>query len=177
MTVFSQSKADSAPMTWRRFAQSLRQNHAMEHATIHIVSQRVPGLELAGRSAPAGFYLYGPAPTTLVASAAGEALARLQAGERGLAVHPRCGTNLSIGALMAGGLTLLTIGRRRRSIWKMAPEALLAIMMGLFIAQPVSYMVQQRVTTDADVRNVRIAGVTQRQFAGQIAHFVRLERD
>ena len=82
-----------------------------------------------------------------------------------------------MGALFAGALTLLTIGRRRRSTLEMAPEVLLAIMVGLFIAQPVSYVVQQRVTTDAAVHDVRIAGVTQEQFAGQVAHFVRLERD
>ena len=72
---------------------------------------------------------------------------------------------------------MLTIGRRRRSTWEMAPEILLAIMVGLFVAQPVAYLVQQRVTTDAAVRHLRVAGVTQEQFAGQVAHFVRLERD
>lgn len=169
--------APAGALTLKRLITALRQNHALEHATIHIISQRVPSLQLMGRSTPGGFYLYGPAPTTLVASAAGEALARLQAGESSLAVHPRCGTNLAVGALVAGAATMLALGRRQRSRWEMAPDVVLAIALGLFIAQPLAHLVQERLTTSPSVDDVRIAGVTQEHFAGQVAHFVQLERD
>lgn len=177
MTISGPTTAPAGGLTLPRLVTALRQNHALEHATIHVISQRAPHLELMGRSAPGGFYLYGAAPTTLVAASAGEALARLQAGERSLAVHPRCGTNLAVGALTAGALTLLALGRRQRSRWEMAPDILLAITLGLFIAQPLAYLTQERITTLATVDDVRIAGVTQAHFAGQIAHFVQLERD
>jgi len=169
--------APAGPSGLRRFLDALRQNHAMEHATIHVISQRHPHLQLMGRTTPGGFYLYGEAPTTLVASAASEALARLQAGESSLAIHPRCGTNLAVGALVAGAATMLALGRRRRSRWEQAPDILLAITLGLFLAQPLAYSVQERVTTSADVSDVRIAGVTQEWFAGQAAHYIALERD
>ena len=72
---------------------------------------------------------------------------------------------------------MLALGRRQRSRWEQAPDVLLAITLGLFIAQPLAFLVQERVTTLAAVHDVRIAGVTQQNVAGQIAHFVQLERD
>ena len=36
-----------------------RRNHGLEHATITILSQRIRGVSLVGRSTPNGFHLYG----------------------------------------------------------------------------------------------------------------------
>ncbi len=70
----------------------VRRNHALEHATIHVLSRRYRDLHVMGRSTPNGFILYGDLPTDAVYEAAQEALERLRAGERHLAVHPACGT-------------------------------------------------------------------------------------
>ncbi|MCS7002242.1 MAG: DUF6391 domain-containing protein, partial [Dehalococcoidia bacterium] len=41
-----------------------RQNHALEHATISILLQRLPQpVRLIGRSTPFGFYIHGDVPT------------------------------------------------------------------------------------------------------------------
>src|SRR5450432_4134839 len=77
-----------------------RRNHGLEHATIHILSQRVSNLKMAGRSTDSGFVLLGDAPTEQVEAAVREALRRMSAGEHGLAVHPNCGTNLVTTGLM-----------------------------------------------------------------------------
>ena len=54
----------------------IRRNHALEHATIHLLSARHPHLSLVGRSDTAGFYLFGNVPTELVDEAVHEALSR-----------------------------------------------------------------------------------------------------
>lgn len=154
-----------------------RQSHALEHATIHILSRHHPGLQVMGRSTPAVFYIYGDVETPLLASSASEALARLQAGESHLAIHPRCGTNLAIGALLSGIASMLVFGRRRRSPWEELPQAFLAISGALFLAQPVGYSFQQHVTTTPDVHDVRIGKIERQMLGNQIAHHISLERD
>jgi hypothetical protein len=101
------------------FVAALRRNHALEHATMHILGQRQPYLNAVARTALDGFYVYGMVDTRALADTASEGLARLQAGETDLAVHPRCGTNLAVAGLLAGLLPALRpgrhVGRDRRS--------------------------------------------------------------
>jgi hypothetical protein len=85
------------------FIGDTRRNHALEHATIHILSERFPRLAMAGHSNPTGFFLLGELPTEHVREAVTEALARLQNGERHLAIHEGCGTNY----VVTGGLAAL----------------------------------------------------------------------
>lgn len=152
-----------------------RQNHALEHATIHILSRQHPGRQLMGRSTSAGFYVYGDVPTMAVASAVSEALARLQAGESHLAVHPRCGTNLAVGALLGGIASTLALRRTRRPFWEELPEVFLALTAALLLAQPLGLTVQQRVTTSANVSDVRVAGIERRVLGRHVSHMVSLE--
>ena len=79
---------------------NIRQNHALEHATMHILTRSVPSLRLMGRSDWGGFTLYGEVDTQQVLCAVTEGLARLKEGQSWLAVHPRCGTNLATTALL-----------------------------------------------------------------------------
>ncbi len=97
----------------------LRQVHALEHATVWVLSesQRVnPALHqddpvpivdnqlLSGLSTEKGFYLYGEVKTSDLQRAVTLAQYRLTHGEWDLAVHPRCGTNLSVAILLTVGL-------------------------------------------------------------------------
>ncbi|MBE9507029.1 MAG: hypothetical protein IMY86_03185, partial [Chloroflexi bacterium] len=41
----------------------VRRNHALEHATMHVLSERYRNLRLVGRSSLWGFYIYGNVPT------------------------------------------------------------------------------------------------------------------
>lgn len=96
----------------------LRQVHALEHATVWVLSDRakpykcttggaLPDNELlGGMSTDRGFYLYGQVATAELHRAAQIALQRLTAGEWHLAVHPRCGTNVSVGMLLTAGFAL-----------------------------------------------------------------------
>jgi hypothetical protein len=97
----------------------VRQVHALEHATIWLLSGDLPDEtvspsnqhwgrngSLGGMSTEQGFYVYGTVTSMQLRQAAHSALLRLVNGNWDLAVHPRCGTNLSVGMMLAAGLVL-----------------------------------------------------------------------
>lgn len=153
----------------------IRRNHAAEHATIHILASWVPNLRVAGRADTRGFWLYGDVPTDVVRSAANEALARLQAGEAHLAVHPRCGTNLAVAGVLAGLSSLLVTSGRSRSPLSRLPHMLLATTLAVLAAQPLGPVVQERVTTSPDLQGVRVKDVIRQSAGGMTVHRVLLE--
>src|SRR3990172_9385202 len=79
-----------------------RRNHALEHATIHLLARKLSNQRMAGHSNPTGFFIFGEVQTQDVWVASTEALERLRLGESGLAIHPGCGTNFAVSALLAG---------------------------------------------------------------------------
>ena len=70
------------------FGRRIRQNHALEHATITILSRVVPDLRVSARSSSNGFMIFGDVDLGQLRRALDEALSRLQAGEAELAIHP-----------------------------------------------------------------------------------------
>ena len=150
----------------------MRGNHALEHATMHILAQRAPGRYLLGRTTPAGFTLYGEVTADVVGQAAGEAWSRLQAGHRYLAIHPNCGTNIATAGVLAGfGAFLAMEARRPKSRWERLFQVLWATTLGVLLAQPLGQRVQAWLTTSARVANARIGGITsQRQGSFQRHH-------
>lgn len=98
----------------------LRQVHALEHATVWVLSETGPATTkkasfsptrtdnetLGGLSTEKGFYLYGEVPPQQLQRGVITALQRFREGEWDLAVHPRCGTNVSVALLLTAGLTL-----------------------------------------------------------------------
>jgi hypothetical protein len=150
----------------------IRQNHALEHATMHILSQCNPYVQLMGRSTSGGFYIYGDLDTRQVANAASEALVRLQQGEEHLAVHPRCGTNLAVTAVLAGTAAFAaTLGRSRSKLDRL-PLALTAATIGAIVAQPLGHRIQERITTTPAVFGLHIVDVQRREQGRFISHKV-----
>ncbi|MDO9301831.1 MAG: DUF6391 domain-containing protein, partial [Anaerolineales bacterium] len=86
------------------FILETRRNHALEHATLHMLARTHKG-RMAGHSNPTGFFLLGDFSTQDIWAAATEALERLREGESGLAIHAGCGTNLATTALLAATLS------------------------------------------------------------------------
>ncbi len=92
----------------------VRQVHALEHATVWILSGAKSSLNsdpadddsLGGLSTEQGFYLYGQVSTDEVRRAVQAALQRITQGEWDLAIHPRCGTNVSVGMMLTASLAL-----------------------------------------------------------------------
>jgi hypothetical protein len=148
-------------MSQRSLVQCLRQHHGLEHATITLLSQRLPGVQLVGRSDLQGFIVFGNVNTATLRAAAENALARLQAGETMLAVHPNCGTNLVTAGALSGLAALLFGSGRRRSLWDRLPSAILGATLALLVAHPVGRWMQAKVTTTSNVRGLRIASVVK----------------
>jgi hypothetical protein len=138
-----------------------RRNHALEHATIHILSERLPGRPMAGHSNPTGFFLIGDLPTEHVCAAVSEGLTRLQNGEKHLAIHPGCGTNY----IVTGGLAALfaflgmTGTRNNRERLERVPLLVLLSTLAFMIGQPLGPALQKRVTTEADPGGLTIVDV------------------
>lgn len=147
------------------FGRRTRQNHALEHATVTLLSQSLPTLNASARSNSRGFIIFADVPVDDVRQAAEEALERLQAGESELAIHPNCGTNLAVGLSLAmvGSLFALTALRPRTRIATVAAGSLA----GITVARPVGTLMQRYVTTLADVQDIRLKSVRRRRFFGR----------
>jgi hypothetical protein len=157
---------------------AIRQNHALEHATIHVLSQRFPYRRLVGRSNMlSGFVIYAALDSQTVEEAAREALARLQQGEAYLAVHPRCGTNLAVTSVMAGVAAFGATLGPSRSRWERLPLALMAATLASIAAQPLAHKVQERVTTSPEVDGLSIRGIRRAKRGSVVSHTVLVGRE
>ncbi len=154
-----------------------RRNHALEHATIHVLSERNPSLRLVGRSDWTGFTLYGPVDTNELTGALASALQRLQAGEAELAVHPRCGTNLATGMVLGGLASTAALSGHRRSRLERAVQLALGLGAAVALAQPLGAKLQEHVTTSPDVANLRVARILPLRRGNVIVHRIETVQD
>ena len=146
------------------FGRRIRQNHALEHATITILSGMVPDLRVSARSSSNGFIIFGDVDLGKLRLALDEALRRLQAGEAELAIHPNCGTNLAV------GVSVITIGTMLGMVSSHARTRLVSAaassVAGLMAARPLGEVVQKYVTTLPDLEGVRVTDISRRQIFG-----------
>jgi hypothetical protein len=153
----------------------IRRNHGLEHATLHVLSERFPRQSMAGHSDLNGFWLLGDLPTEDVHFAVKEALSRLQKGESFLAVHPNCGTNFVTSGALAGGAAFLALfgaGRRTRDRLERLPMAISLATLALIIAQPLGMLLQQNVTTSGQPGELEVIGITPTHQGSMKAHRV-----
>lgn len=166
----------------------LRQVHALEHATVWVLGEsnsefqitstsknrQVDNELIGGLSTEQGFYLYGQVNIASLQRAVHVALQRLTGGESNLAVHPRCGTNVSVGMLITVGLAL--------GIHLLLPRGPIEQLLGLGVAAttaaqlaPELGILAQRYVTTAIPFNLTIEDITvTRDVWGRSAHFVRV---
>jgi hypothetical protein len=138
----------------------LRRNHALEHATIVVMMEREPGRKFNGFSTDDGFFVQGVRSTEEVDSAAREALRRLRAGEKKLAVHRNCGTTIVAANLLAAIFFLGAVGV---GFYLGGNQLYLLILGGVILSfalrVPLSLFLQRFVTTDADLSNAEVGWV------------------
>jgi hypothetical protein len=153
----------------------LRRNHALEHATIHLLSARYPWGTFIGRSDVQGFYLFGDVPGTAVREAVVEALARLRAGDSRLSIHPQCGTNLLTSGVLGASAAFAAFAGSptSRSRLSRLPMAILLTALALLVAQPLGTALQRSVTTQADPQTLRVDEVRTWQRGRTTLHRVR----
>ncbi len=155
----------------------VRQNHAAEHATVHLLSARGLNGRLVGRSDWGGFWLYGPVETEAVAAAVREGLARLQTGQGELAIHPRCGTNLAATALVTAAATMASAQIPWRTRWQQFLRVGAALLAALAVAPTVGLLAQRHLTTTADLRGVRLRAIHRGQHGTLTTHRVLLAHE
>src|SRR5579871_1115243 len=146
------------------FGRRIRQNHALEHATITILSGYIPDLRVSARSNSRGFTIFGDVDLGQLRRALDEALRRLQAGEAQLAIHPNCGTNLVVGVSLLAAGTLLGMTSSRSST--RIASAAASSFAGFMAARPLGEYVQKHVTTLPDLRGVRVTEIYRRKVLG-----------
>ena len=143
------------------FVLETRRNHALEHATLHVLAEKYPTHPMAGHSNPTGFFILGDLPTEDVQSAAIQALTRLRAGESGLAIHAGCGTNLATTAILAGTFAWFAMRGAKSTFGRILrlPFAIMFALLGFALSKPLGPMLQQKITTDANVGDLQIIDV------------------
>ncbi|MDI3540605.1 MAG: hypothetical protein PWP66_143 [Thermosediminibacterales bacterium] len=155
----------------------LRQNHALEHATINVI-QEYYGKELllSGFAKENGFYIRGPIRPELLEEAAKVGLARLNAGDTYLAIHEKCGTSIAMSNFVASVVFLLFLFKLGYfNLFNILVAMVLANMFGPLLGK----MTQQFLTTTHDVSDIEIIGIDYNYpqfgviFPGNMEYFVR----
>src|SRR5205807_8561045 len=149
---------------------AVRQNHALEHATIVLLSKKFPDVRLAGVSSALGFFVFGDLPTESILPAAQEALTLLRTTSPELAIHERCGTNLAVTAMLTG-LSAMTVARMRRPYGSLN-NVILATMGAMIASRPLGLTVQRYITTQTPNPSMTITDVRPLTVFGAPAHFV-----
>lgn len=139
----------------------LRRNHALEHATIAVMMEREPGRRFNGFSDDDGFLVQGVRSTGEVETAAREALQRMSAGEKRLAVHRNCGTTIVAANMLAAVFFLVGVGVGLYLSWPLYLLILAGVVLSLALRVPLSLLLQRFVTTDADLSNAEVGWAEQ----------------
>ena len=149
----------------------IRRNHGLEHATIHMLSEKHKQFSAQGNSNHQGFSLniYGDITEEDVAVAVAEAHRRMKEGDKKLAVHPNCGTVLlttaTMGALASQSAFSLEQRRQRRSqmdfsvFFNGLPAAILAGVLSLILSKPLGLALQEKFTTDGNLGDLEVVSV------------------
>ena len=149
----------------------IRRNHGLEHATIHVLTEKHKNFSAQGNSDHRGFSLnvYGDVAEDQVEAAVREAHARLRGGERQLAVHPNCGTVLVTTAAMATLAVQLVIGLESRrtetpagrlaTLFNTGPMAILMATLAIIVSRPLGMKLQAQYTTDGRIGDLEVVRV------------------
>lgn len=160
-----------------RFWEKIRRNHGLEHATISLL---LPSMRhnsvVAGYSLPSGFLILGEVATEQVVEQANAALKRMRNGERELAVSPFCGTNIVVAAALATLGTAIPLWMGRRGL-KALNRAYSNATLALVASRPIGRIVQERLTTSADVEMVRVTRVQRYDVGPATVHWVATSFD
>ena len=138
-----------------------RRNHALEHATLKILARKYNDKNLAGHSNPTSFFLFGDIAMEDIRNAINEAITRLRAGERELAIHPGCGTNFATSMILPAAFAFVPMQRVRSNFWRFVlfPFAIGFAVFGYILSKPLGPWLQRNVTTEANLGNLQVVEI------------------
>ncbi len=148
----------------------VRENHALEHATIVLLSKRFPDTRFSGISFASGFFVFGEVPTEAIRPTADQALSLLRGDHPEMAIHERCGTNLAVAGILTSA-SAMSVARLRRP-YNTFNNVMLATTAAMIAARPLGLLVQRFLTTRTPASNMRVVKVTRLSLFGSPAHFV-----
>jgi hypothetical protein len=167
------------PILNNPYIRRVRRNHGLEHASVHMLSKRVPNLSVAGRSDAAGFWLMGNLETSQVEQAVNEALQRMRGGEHNLAIHPNCGTSLLTTGTLVGFAALAgSVGVRRGIMDYMSrlPTVILMSIVAIVFSRPLGLKLQEHFTTLGDPGDLRVESIEKKETTGPFGGKITLHR-
>ncbi len=173
------SLVDVAAREIKTFLPQTRKNHALEHATINLLEEKSGRCAYSGYSIHKGFWILGKATIQDVQEMVDLALARLKNGERDLAIHQSCGTNLAVsGTLTAlGALAALSGTRNKKEQFSRFSSLVLVSGLMIQLSKPLGLFVQENVTTDPDLTGLSIRGIETGEIRGIPYFFIRTRLD
>ena len=136
----------------------VRQNHALEHATVSLLLKSGYRPPLGGYSTPGGFFIFGRCSLDAITDAVSEGYGRLTTGESELAVSPYCGTNLLTGAVLSGVASALVIGFKGPRKVRI-PLAIAAALGVAVISRPLGNRIQKNITTLGNLNDLTVVDI------------------
>jgi len=158
----------------------LRQVHALEHATVWVLSNlenkhSKDNPSIGGLATEQGFFLYGKINLLLLNKAVKIALTRLQHGEWDLALHPRCGTNAAVAAAMTTTAMLAAHVILPKNFFSQALGLGLTGLACNYFAPEIGMSVQKYLTTSIPF-NLQVQEISRAvDQQGRSAHFISLK--
>jgi hypothetical protein len=158
--------------------QRTRRNHAIEHAAMHMLARTGLATRLAARSDWRGLTFYGEVDPATLKRSIDAGLLALETGNSGLAVHPRCGSMVSVSFLL-GLLTvwLAESGLRRGATPARGALTLAGIASASLIARPLGERVQAHLLTNSEVGNARLVSIRPSRFGPLTVHRATIAHD
>jgi hypothetical protein len=153
----------------------IRRNHAIEHAALHLLGRSPHPPRLAARSDWRGLTFYGDVDLAVLRRAVNGALFELSTGQRRLAVHPRCGSMVSV-SLLLSLLSLRLVRSGLRPGYSAARNILTLAGLGsaALIARPLGEALQAHVLTDSDPGGARLVSIHSSRLGTLAIHRVTL---
>lgn len=153
----------------------VRRNHGLEHATLNILAKEFPSRPFAGHSDHKGFWIIGDISTDKLLETVQQAIKRMNAGEKKLAVHANCGTNYVTAGVIAGTLAWLATLTGKNTFAKKLDRwpLLITIITGaLIVAQPLGPKVQEKISTSGEPGNLRVKQIVRYERKGPVLHHI-----
>jgi hypothetical protein len=157
-------------------AQATRLNHALEHATLNVLSRLGVQARLGGYSAKDGFFILGSIDTQVLKIAVDQAHERLIHGETWLAIHEKCGTNYVAAGAVAGfaaWMAMVGVGSGLRRKLDRLPLVMLLVTVSTILAEPLGLFLQKELTTDPRVDAIRVVSITRYERGAMVVHRIR----
>jgi hypothetical protein len=153
----------------------VRRNHGLEHATLNLLAREFPSRAFAGHSDQRGFWIIGDVSTDKLLETVQEALRRMNAGEKKLALHANCGTNYVTAGVIAGTfawLTTLVGGNTFKKKLKRWPLLVTVITASFVAAQPLGPKVQAKISTSGEPGNLKVKQIVRYEHRKPIVHHI-----